>query len=91
MLLPILVFTHGCAYSVPYAAVLYAEFAYIVTYDFLELNIVVLLCLIRQLGLKAFSVLLVTHNCERNLMIQSSRSKNVFYAKESSIYWMGPW
>ena len=48
MLLPILVFTHGCAYSVPYAAVLYAEFAYIVTYDFLELNIVVLLCLIRR-------------------------------------------
>ena len=43
MLLPIPVFTHGCAYSVVYPVVFYAQFAYIVAYDFLELNIVVLL------------------------------------------------
>ena len=59
MLLPIPVFTHGYAYSVVYAVVFYAQFAYIVAYDFLELNIVVLLFLIRQLGLKAFSVLFI--------------------------------
>ena len=57
ILLPIPVFTHGCAYSVFYAVVFYAQFAYIVAYDFLELKIVVLLCLIRQLELKTFSVL----------------------------------
>ena len=43
MLLPIPVFTHGCAYSVVYPVVFYAQFAYIVACDFLELNIVVLL------------------------------------------------
>ena len=59
MLLPIPVFTHGYAYSVVYAVVFYAQFAYIVAYDFVELNIVVLLCLIGQLGLRAFSVLFI--------------------------------
>ena len=52
MLLPIPAFIRGC--SVAYAVVFYAEFKYIVAYDFLELNIVVLLCLVRQLGMKAF-------------------------------------
>ena len=49
---------HHCnAYSVAYAVVFYAEFAYTVAYDFLELNIGVVLCLIWQLGLRVFSIL----------------------------------
>ena len=53
-------FTYGSAYAGAYAVVSYAEVAYNVAYDFLELNIGVFLCFIWQLGLKVFSVLFLS-------------------------------
>ena len=67
-------FTYGSPCAVAYAVVSYAEVAYTVSYDLLELNIAVFLYLIRQPGLKAFSVLLelsfMQHQKDREATLQ---------------------
>ena len=65
-------FTYGSPCAVAYALVSYAEVAYTVSYDLLELNICVFLCLIRQLGLKAFSFLLLPKIAEKIYLLKAS-------------------